>query len=230
MDSIAGRFYLDWNSEPLDAVLQTIVKRYNAEIHSQSTLEGIFELRRAPEFDPYEIERVEIEIFDVAYNIIGGGDEGDKLTVRTKEEADHSLRYLAAVALLDGQVMPEQYEPARIAREDVQRLLQRVCIRPSPEFSHRFPDEMPARVTLIFENGLVSSIEKRDYRGFHTRPMDWAHAIDKFNQLAAPFAGEALCREIVEAVRTLEAGPIRDLVALLSRVPREKQSHVAVTT
>ena len=33
----------------------------------------------------------------------------------TKEEADHSLPYMVAVALLDGQVMPEQYRPERIA-------------------------------------------------------------------------------------------------------------------
>ncbi len=43
------------------------------------------------------MERIEIEIFDVAYHIIGGGEEGDKTLVRTKEEADHSLPYMVAV-------------------------------------------------------------------------------------------------------------------------------------
>ncbi len=41
--------------------------------------------------------------------------------MRTKEQADHSLPYLIAVALLDGQVMPEQYAPERIERKDVQQ-------------------------------------------------------------------------------------------------------------
>jgi 2-methylcitrate dehydratase len=45
---------------------------------------------------PEEIERIKIDIFDVAYHIIGGGEEGDKQQVRTKEEADHSLPYMVA--------------------------------------------------------------------------------------------------------------------------------------
>ena len=51
---------------------------------------------------PHEIECARIEVFDVAYNIIGGGEEGDKRLVHTKEEADHSLPYMIAVALRTG--------------------------------------------------------------------------------------------------------------------------------
>ncbi|MGH7572947.1 MAG: MmgE/PrpD family protein, partial [Gemmatimonadota bacterium] len=117
-DSIAGPFEIDWGTEGLDRVTRTILKRYNAEIHSQSTLEGALELRARQGIDPAAIERIEIETFDVAYHIIGGGEEGDKTVVRTKEEADHSLHYMVAVALLDGQVLPAQYEPERIVRDD----------------------------------------------------------------------------------------------------------------
>ena len=66
----------------------------------------------------------------MAYNIIGGGEEGDKTTVSTKEQADHSLPYMLAVAILDGQVMPEQYEQERIRRADVQALLGKVSVQP----------------------------------------------------------------------------------------------------
>src|SRR6266852_6241917 len=45
MDNIAGHFELDWSKETLEAVRRTSVKKYNAEFHSQSTLEGILELR-----------------------------------------------------------------------------------------------------------------------------------------------------------------------------------------
>ena len=65
-----------------------------------------------------EVERIDLDVFDVAYHIIGGGEEGDKTAVHTKEEADHSLQYMVAVALLDGQVLPAQYEPDRIGRAE----------------------------------------------------------------------------------------------------------------
>ena len=143
METISGPFEVDWEQEDLRAVSRTIVKKYNAEIHSQSALEGILELKERHGIRPAEVDRVEIEIFEVAYNIIGGGEEGEKKTVRTKEEADHSLPYMLAVALLDGEVYPAQYEARRIAREDVQSLLRRVEVRPADDLSARFRRKYP---------------------------------------------------------------------------------------
>jgi 2-methylcitrate dehydratase len=79
-------------------------------------------------FEASDILRVEIETFDVAFNIIGGGDEGDKTIVHTKEEADHSLQYMVSAAILDGRVMPEQYALERIMREDIQELPRKVTV------------------------------------------------------------------------------------------------------
>ena len=145
MDAITGPFELDWAQENLEVVRRTSVKKYNAEFHSQSALEGVLELRAARHVRPEEIESVKIDIFDVAYHIIGGGEEGDKQRVRTKEEADHSLPYMVAVALLDGDVSPAQYQPERIVREDVQSLLRKVTIQPNEATEQTFPrrDALP---------------------------------------------------------------------------------------
>src|SRR5437016_4471691 len=45
MDAVAGYFELNWENEDLERVTQTILKKYNAEIHSQSVLEAVLELR-----------------------------------------------------------------------------------------------------------------------------------------------------------------------------------------
>jgi 2-methylcitrate dehydratase len=217
MDAIAGHFTIDWEHEDLEAVRRTIIKKYNAEIHSQSALEGILELREAYHLHPEEVERIELDTFAVAYHIIGGGVEGNKYVVRTKEEADHSLPYLLAVAILDGEVTPAQYEPARIVREDVQTLLRKVIIQPDEDFSRRFPEEMPARLRVITRNGQALSCEKRDYEGFFTRPMPWEKIVAKFEMLVAPYTTAALRRQIVDAVANLESIAVADLTALLSR-------------
>ncbi|MGH3321753.1 MAG: MmgE/PrpD family protein [Streptosporangiaceae bacterium] len=109
MDAVAGRFAIDWAAGGLERVRHTILKRYNAEIHSQSAIEAMLDLREREGFTGGDVERVDLEVFDVAYNSIGGGEEGDKTSIRTKEEADHSLPYLLAVAALDGQVLPAQW-------------------------------------------------------------------------------------------------------------------------
>ena len=175
--------------EGLDRVTMTSLKRYNAEIHSQSVLEGTLELKKEYALSGEEVAQVEIEIFDVAYHIIGGGEEGDKTLVRTKEEADHSLPYLVAVALLDGQVMPEQYQSDRIRSQDVQSLLRKSPIKPSADYSRRFPDEMPCRITLTLRDGRRVAEEKQDYEGFRTRPMSWETVVKKFRNCVSTLYG-----------------------------------------
>ncbi len=217
MEAIAGRFSIDWAAEDLERVTRTIVKKYNAEIHSQSAIEGLLELKTEAGFEAAAVQQVELDTFDVAYHIIGGGEEGDKTRVRTKEEADHSLPYMLAAALLDGEVTPEQYRPERIRREDIQSLLRRIRIRPAPEYSGRFPERMPCRLKVSLRDGRVLSKEKQDYEGFHTRPMSWEAALRKFRSLAARSAGEQAAR-IAEAVDGLESIPAAELAALLEKV------------
>jgi len=218
MDSIGGHFSIDWSKEDLEKITQTIVKRYNAEIHSQATVEGTLELRDEHRIAASDIDKIEIETFDVAYNIIGGGEEGEKFTVRTKEEADHSLPYIVAVALLDGQVLSHQYSPDRIQLDDVQTLLRKVIVRPSGEFSQRFPAEMPCRITISLNNGQVYSKEKRDYEGFRTRPMQWDTAVRKFEQLSRTYLSSLHQKDIEEAVIHLEDLQISDFIRLLEAV------------
>ncbi len=150
-------------------------------------IEGILELKREYGFHAEDVGHVDLETFDVAYNIIGGGEEGNRRMVRSKEEADHSLPYILAVALIDSQVMPPQYQPERIARSDVQALLQRITVRPAEDLSRRFPDEMPCRFTVHLRDGRLLTKEKRNYEGFHSAPIAWDGIVKKFEQLAEPY-------------------------------------------
>jgi 2-methylcitrate dehydratase len=217
MDSVAGPFVVDWEHEDLSRVTRTSLKRFDAEVHSQSVVEGLLELRQEHGFAGADVERVRVEVFDVAYDIIGGGDEGPKTDVRTREEADHSLPYLAAVALLDGELSPAQYAPERIVRRDVQELLRRVEVRPSEELSRRFPAELPCRLEVVLTGGRTVGCEKRDYEGFHTRPMPFDAVVAKFERLAGESHPPGLLGELVDAVRRLEHVEVQELTALLAR-------------
>jgi 2-methylcitrate dehydratase len=214
-DAIAGPFAIDWRHENLESVRRTILKRYNAEIHSQSAIEALLELRAEHHIEAAQVDRIELDTFQVAYDIIGGGEEGSKYEVQTKEQADHSLPYLLAVALLDGQVLPEQYLTQRIAGADVQDLLRRVDVRPDPELSRRFPDQHPARVRLHLRDGTVLQREQHDYEGFHTRPMSWETTAAKFDRLAKHRCDVEHRARIKQAVGDLEQLTVEHLTRLL---------------
>lgn len=217
-ESIAGRFNIEWETENLERVNHTILKKFNAEIHSQTILEGALDLLKAHAFQSKDIRRIEILTFDVAYNIIGGGDEGNKKIVRTKEEADYSLHRMTAVALLDGQVLPEQYVPERIRRTDVQELLQLIEVTPSESLSRKFPGKMPGQLKIHLRDGRILEIAKDDYHGFHSRPMNWEAVGQKFEKLTLPFTNRDLRSKIMDTVYTLEKHSVSDLTRLLAGV------------
>lgn len=224
MDAITGLFDIDWSREGLDRVERTSLKKHNAEIHSQTAIEGVLELQRQNQFNPAGIDAINLEIFDVAYHIIGGGDEGDKTAdIITKEQADHSLPYMVAVALLDGVVMPQQYRASRIASADVQALMRRVKVSPNADYSERFPYEMPCRVTIHLRDGRTLLKEICHYPGFYTHPMNWKMALEKFERLASPHTDRQQWQAVADLVYDLENVDASNLTQALAaiRVPEE---------
>ncbi|HEX7325040.1 MAG TPA: MmgE/PrpD family protein [Rhodanobacteraceae bacterium] len=227
-ESIAGPFTIDWAHEDLESVLRTVVKKHDAEVHSQSSIDAALTLATKPLFKADAIRSVRVKTFQVAYDIIGGGEEGDKRHIRTKEEADHSLPYMIAVALLDGQVLPAQYTPERIARADVQALLRKVVVTPEAAFTARFPTEMATQVEVELYDGSRSCVSAASFHGHTLQPLDWNAACAKFKPLVEPFTGVAAAAQIAECVHDLEAHDVRDPTALLARVPLQRWCEPAV--
>lgn len=224
-ETISGDFNLDWEKEDLERVTKTIIKKFNAEIHSQATLEGLQDLIRTEDFFPSDIESIVLNTFDVAYNIIGGGEEGGKKNIRTKEEADHSLPYMMAAVLLDGNVLPAQYLPKRIERADIQELLQKVQVNEKKEYSDRFPFEMANDITLKLKDGRELRVEKTDYEGFTSRPASWEFIISKFNNLTEEFISKELRNDIISTVKDLEKHSIKELMHLLEKAGKPEMAE-----
>jgi 2-methylcitrate dehydratase len=213
--SIADTFTIDWTNEKLDRVEATIIKRYNAEIHSQTAIEAALELQRAHGFRADQIENVDVDVFEVAHRVIGGGEEGDKTLVFSKEDADHSLPYLIAVAFLDRTLMPAQFTLERIRRADVQSLLCRVAVHPAADYSLRFPGEVPSRVSVRLTDGRVLTRALSDYPGFRSRPLTWDEAVAKFTVLGSRHASLRVLGDIASAVHEIENLRVTDLTRLL---------------
>ena len=163
------------------------------------------------------VERIELETFQVAYDIIGGGEEGDKKQIRTKEQADHSLPYLLAVALLDGQVMPEQFAPERIIAADVQDCCGGSRCGPAADLTARFPAEHACRLRLHLADGTTLAAEKSDYEGFLTRPMSWDGRGRSSSASPRDALEPELAAELAAAVAALDELETRDLTTLLAR-------------
>lgn len=89
---------IDWSREGLHIIQRCSIKLRNAEVHTQPVLEAglAFQGRR----------------------------RATNTTCTPGSRADHSLKYLVAVALLDGEVTPRQFARDRVEWGDVQDLLE----------------------------------------------------------------------------------------------------------
>jgi 2-methylcitrate dehydratase len=134
------------------------------------------------------------------------------------------LPYLLAVAMLDGDVMPAQFAPDRIAKTDVQQLLKKVSVRPDHLFTELYPAKMPAKITVRLQDGSVIEHEVQDFPGMPSDPFTWEDSVEKFDRLVAGRADESVSREIKDAVRSLESIQVKDLMQLLGRVTSGKRT------
>ena len=202
----------------LTAVEQTYLKQYCSLIHGQAIIDATLAIRDEHHLTGSEVSSVTLEVFQGAYDFAGGGSYGDKDHPTTKEQADYNLKWLSAVALLDGQVGPEQLENERVNRADVQDLLSRVEVKPASDLTEAYPERTSARVHVILHDGRTLSREQSDFEGSPTRPMSWERVVEKFDWLTEPFADTALRAEIVSAVDNLDQISVSELVGLLSAV------------
>ena len=207
----------------LAAVEQTYLKQYCALIHGQVIIDATLALRDEHGVTGADVAMVTLEVFEGAFDIAGGGQYGNKDHPSTKEQADYNLKYLSAVALLDGQVGPEQLETDRVRRSDVQELLARVQVNAAPDLTASYPERTGARVRIVLNDGRELRRAQSDFEGSPTRPMSWDRVAEKLHWLGEPFADAALRAEIIDAVWRLDALPIAELARLLGAVSPEPQ-------
>lgn len=210
--------YVDWTDPSLEVVRHTVMKKYCSLIHGQPVLEAVLQLRRLHALTGADIATVACETFQSGFDIAGGGGFGSKDHPTTKEQGDYNLKYLIAVALLDGQVGPAQLDEARVNAADTQDLLSRVEILPTAEFSNAYPETLGCRIRLRTRDGREFAQAQYGYEGGQGQPLTWARVVEKFHWLAEPFADAAQRATIIAAVEDLDRQPVSNLLTLLRDV------------
>jgi len=182
-------------------ILKTSIKYWPAEYHSQSAIEAALSLRKEI-LDPARIKSVTIESHDASVDIIGS--EPEKWKPNTRETADHSLPYITAIALIDGEVTSKQFEPERFADPQVWKFLESVKVKRNAELSAMYPDAVANIVHVDLDDG--RRLTKRvDYPLGHAKNrLKDSEVEGKFLALVSPALGEKRARGIVDLVWKLD--------------------------
>jgi len=132
-------------------ILNTSIKYWPAEYHSQSAIEAALFLRQQIGGGEEVVKSMIIESHDAAVDIIGS--EPEKWRPETRETADHSLPYITAVALIDGVVTEKQFQPDRFVDPRIWKFLENVKVVRNAELSALYPDAVANIVHVDLVDG-----------------------------------------------------------------------------
>jgi len=137
----------------------------------------------------------------------------------TYHEAQVSLPYSVAVALMDGQALFPQYDNARLKEATLVTLSEMLRI----DVDADLPRGVSCKMTIIMDSGEHYVSQVHHPKGSIWNPMDEDELRAKFDSLAAPVLGAARAAEIAEKVNSIEhCSDVGQLMRLLASP--EKQS------
>jgi len=185
---------------PASMILRTSIKFWPAEYHSQSAIEAALFLRN--QIGGVEVKSMRIESHDASVDIIGS--EPEKWRPETRETADHSLPYITAIALIDGEVTEKQFQSERFTDPKIWKFLENVKVERNEELSGLYPGAVANIVHVDLADGRRLT-RRVDYPMGHAKnPLKDSQVEEKFNVLVDPMLGSDRARKIIDIVWKLD--------------------------
>ena len=186
-------------------------KPYPCCHYNHAYLDCALALRREHSIEPDSIERIECRVPAGEVPIVCEPREA-KVRPRTPYDAQFSLAYSVASALVHGRVGLDTYTRERIAEERVLALASRIDHTVDP--ASRFPDGFPGWVRVRLRDGRLYEAREPDGRGGVPRPLESHVIVSKFRDNA----GRRLSAEGVDAVEraALSLDALPDVATLMS--------------
>ncbi|MEW6716479.1 MAG: MmgE/PrpD family protein [Chloroflexota bacterium] len=122
----------------------------------------------------------------------------------TKETADHSLPYVIAAAVADGNVLPSSFSEEKLKDPRIWELLGKIKVVADPEIDALFPRVKRARVCITTQGGESHSTQVDHAKGSPENPMSDEEIIAKFCANAEDAVASTRQDEIIRATWNME--------------------------
>ena len=195
-------------------ITQTHLKGLPICYHGQSAAWCALGLRAR--LRPQDIREIHVEAYQGAVAMMGS--DPTRWAPASRETADHSMPYVIAIALLDGEITPRSFAPGKLTDPAVVDLMGKVKVSESAALSAQYPEAVPGRVTIRLASGELLTQEIRYPQGHVKNPMDDAAVEAKFRELFRGHGDENQCKKILQSLWSFErASDIgKDAIKLLA--------------
>jgi 2-methylcitrate dehydratase len=213
-NSTGIRFEIKPFADSADAyrIMKARLKAFPSGYFSQSAIEAILELR--PQIDDLDdIKAIRLQTFPAGYEVMGSGEANWR--PETRESADHSLPFVMAVALMEGNLEIRHYDELYYKRSDVRELMQKITVRIGDEPVAEWPEVPLNIVDVEMKSGKILSAKVAYHLGHFKRFMTDADQERKFRPLAAPLLPKQQIDDLLACLRRLdEVEQISELISL----------------
>ncbi|HEY7167037.1 MAG TPA: MmgE/PrpD family protein [Candidatus Binatia bacterium] len=193
MEPIAGHF----------RITDVSIKAYPCIGTAQAMVAAALEARSGIGDPGNEIDSLEIRMADTPF-VRGQVDDEHRRYPNSRETADHSFYYLAAAALIDGELTEAQFEDERWTRPAAKALMERMTIRTDPELNVYTPGSFPSVLQLKTKKGESRTVEVFYPKGHPKNRMSAAEVEEKFRGCARKLLSEAQQSKIISLVNNLD--------------------------
>jgi len=199
-------------------ILHTAVKPHACCRYMQAPIDALLGLAREHDIAASQVERVEIAVLEAGWSLVCEP-RARKNSPTNVVDAQFSMPYGAAVALLHRQAGLDQFAAGDFESPELKALMEKVVLQKDSRIEGNFPKEWPAIVSVVLADGKRHEKHVRFPKGDPENPLSWEELSDKFRSLAVRALPERRCDEIIQAIRELH--PTSTVGQIWNRAARE---------
>ncbi len=202
--------------DSVDTILSNHIKAYPCVATGQAAVAAALELHDRVKGRTDKIKKIAIIMADDPY-VRGQQTDPGRSNPKSHAAADHCFPFTVAVALVDGEMTPRQYENERWFDPAICALMDRTEMGNDRALNQKAPFAFPARIEVTLEDGTTHAAEVPFPPGFSKGHLARAEVIEKFETFTAPMIPEARMEAIKAlALRLDELETLDALMAALS--------------
>jgi 2-methylcitrate dehydratase len=171
-------------------------KAYPTEALTHQPISAALQARSALGVTHDEVAEILVETTTRGADILS---DPSKYKPETKETADHSLPYVIAAAIVDGNVLPDTFSDEKLKDPAIRATLPKIKVIADPEIDALFPGVKRARVTITSKDGRSHTAQTDIAKGAPENPLSDEEIVAKFQANAQGVVSNDRLDEIVEA-------------------------------
>ena len=192
------RLFADVDDEFEFEITRTGIKPHACCRYNQTPIDAALDIQREHGLDVDDVGSISVGLVGPAMDIVAEPRDR-KVRPKTATDAQFSLHYSVAVALVTGQAFLEQFDDPYLSDEGVLAVANRVTAVHDESLDEFYPDFFPAEVTIETTDGQAYATMLETCRGDPSNPLSAAFLDEKFRTLA----GRSLDETGVEDLREL---------------------------